>query len=526
MRVILYARVSTRGQAERGYSLRQQVEALRTYAESKGCEVLTEITDDGHSGMTLDRPGLERVRELVEVGGVDLVLAQDRDRFAREPAFHYLLESEFNKYGTKLAAINDWGGDTAEGQLLRGIQDQVAKYERVLITERTRRGKLRRAKEGKVVPAGRPPYGFTYDKGLGNYRVDERTMRVVRRIFEMAASDTSLHRIRKTFEDEAIPTAEGFKFWNVNTIGKVIRNDVYRSHSYEEIKALVSPEVAARLDSDKSYGISWYNRRSSHGPSRKRLRGAVKPRRDWIAVPVPDAGIPREWVDATRENLEGNSRPSRADNRFWELSGFVFCSCGCKLVSRATHKAGRQYNYYVCSRFTRDRRAACPGGKWLNAEKLEHEAYTALRNIQPQDVEAQILQLIDKERAPEAEIKAAHGVIQNVAEERDKLVRRYTTGRLDDAQYDTHAAELKSREDAAQRELDRLQTSNERIERLKWIKSNPVLTFLFAGAGETAEGMRRDYYRDLGLRIVADRDGVEMNGSQIVTPTSTSVTKR
>jgi hypothetical protein len=141
-------------------------------------------------------------------------------------------------------------------------------------------------------------------------------------------------------------------------------------------------------------------------------------------------------------------------------------------------------------------------------------------------VEAQIQQLIDQERAPEAEIKAAHEVIQNVAQERDKLVRLYTTGRLDDAQYDAHAAELKSREDAAHRELERLQMSNERIERLRWIKSNPILTFLFTGAGKMAEGMRRDYYRDLGLRIVADRDGVEMNGSQIVTPTSTPGTRR
>jgi hypothetical protein len=157
---------------------------------------------------------------------------------------------------------------------------------------------------------------------------------------------------------------------------------------------------------------------------------------------------------------------------------------------------------------------------------LEHEVYTALRNIQPQDVEAQIQQLIEQERAPEAEIKAAHEVIQKVAQERDKLVRLYTTGRLDDTQYDAHATELRSREDAAHRELERLQTSNERVERLRWIKSNSILTFLFTGAGETAEGMRRDYYRDLGLRIVADRDGVEMNGSQIVAPTSTSGMRR
>jgi DNA invertase Pin-like site-specific DNA recombinase len=47
MKIILYARVSTRGQAERGYSLRQQVEALRTYAQNNGMKVLDEITVDG-----------------------------------------------------------------------------------------------------------------------------------------------------------------------------------------------------------------------------------------------------------------------------------------------------------------------------------------------------------------------------------------------------------------------------------------------------------------------------------------------
>jgi DNA invertase Pin-like site-specific DNA recombinase len=234
---------------------------------------------------------------------VDLVLAQDRDRFAREPAFHYLLETEFGKYGTKLVAINDWGGDTPEGQLLRGIQDQVSKYERVLITERTRRGKLRRAKEGKIVPAGSPPLGFTYSNG--SYEIHEPTMRLVRRIFELVAAGTSLHRVRKIFESEGIPTVNGSKYWNVNTIRRVIKQDAYRSHNYDEIEELVSAEVAARLDPNKRYGISWYNRRSSHGPSSKRLRGAEKPREDWIAVPVPDAGIPLEQVDAARENLKG-----------------------------------------------------------------------------------------------------------------------------------------------------------------------------------------------------------------------------
>ncbi len=68
MKVILYARVSTRGQVDKGYSLRQQMEALRTYAGQRGYEVLAEVPDDGYSGITLDRPGLDRARGLVETG--------------------------------------------------------------------------------------------------------------------------------------------------------------------------------------------------------------------------------------------------------------------------------------------------------------------------------------------------------------------------------------------------------------------------------------------------------------------------
>src|ERR687895_878378 len=88
---ILYARVSTDEQARTGYSLAQQLEALRGYAASEGYEVLEEVTDPGQSGASLERPGMDRVRDLVAAEGVDTVFAQDRDRFTREPAYHYLL---------------------------------------------------------------------------------------------------------------------------------------------------------------------------------------------------------------------------------------------------------------------------------------------------------------------------------------------------------------------------------------------------------------------------------------------------
>src|SRR5215207_11679720 len=120
---ILYARVSTDEQVRSGYSLAQQVEALREYAAREGYEVLAEVTDPGQSGASLERPGMDRVRDLVAAGAVSLVLAQDRDRLSREPAYHYLLKKEFEEHGCSLRALNDRGDDSPEGELMDGVFD-------------------------------------------------------------------------------------------------------------------------------------------------------------------------------------------------------------------------------------------------------------------------------------------------------------------------------------------------------------------------------------------------------------------
>jgi site-specific DNA recombinase len=154
-RAILYARVSTDEQARSGYSLAQQIEALRAYAIREGYEVLEEVSDPGQSGASLERPGMDRVRDLVAAGGVSVVLAQDRDRFAREPAYLFYLREEFADHHTTLRALNDRGDGSPEGELTTGILDQIARYERLKIAERSRRGKLRKAREGKVVATKR-----------------------------------------------------------------------------------------------------------------------------------------------------------------------------------------------------------------------------------------------------------------------------------------------------------------------------------------------------------------------------------
>src|SRR5215204_3705380 len=146
MKAALYTRVSTEEQTK-GYSLRQQREALREYCDANGYEVAGEF-EDHSSGASLPRPGLDDLRDLVAAGGTDLVLVQDRDRLAREPAYIYILKEEFSQHGARLRALNDSGDDSPEGQLTEGILDQLAKFERAKTAERSRRGRIRKALEG------------------------------------------------------------------------------------------------------------------------------------------------------------------------------------------------------------------------------------------------------------------------------------------------------------------------------------------------------------------------------------------
>jgi site-specific DNA recombinase len=261
---------------------------------------------------------MDRVRDLVATGSVDLVLAQNRNRFSREPAYTYLLAREFEEYGCMLHALNDRGDGSPEGELTNGILDQLAKFERAKTGERTRRGKLRRAREGKIVPTHTPDYGFEFNTVRDNYVVNEAQMAVVRRIFRMiGAEGLTMHAVKKTFEREGVSAPGGGTRWDRTFFRSCVLDDVYKPHTFQEVQELVAPGVVARLDPTASYGIWWFNRRrrrrtrvSDNGPNGRSYRWqyatVIRPREEWIAVPVPDPGIPREWVDAAREAIKDN----------------------------------------------------------------------------------------------------------------------------------------------------------------------------------------------------------------------------
>lgn len=230
-----------------------------------------------------------------------------------------MLRREFEEHGTALRALNDRGDDRPEGQLTNGILDQLTKFERARTTERTRRGKLRRAREGKVIAGHTPPYGFSCNAARDNFVVDEEQMRVVAHIIREIAAGGSVFGVSQALMREDVPAPWGGENWNHNAIRRIVLSDLYRPHPFEEVRAMVSHEVADRLDPDGEYGIWWFNKEritrrnvAKVGPNGKEYaaqqRSWEKPREEWIAVPVASSGIPRDLIDDARETMRSPAR--------------------------------------------------------------------------------------------------------------------------------------------------------------------------------------------------------------------------
>jgi len=189
-RVAIYARVSSKRQAEAG-TIESQLAALRERVEQDGFHLSEELTfvDEGYSGATLIRPGLERLRDVVALKGLDRLYVLSPDRLARKYAYQVLLLDEFQQAGVEVIFLN-WQslGETPEEELFIQVQGIVAEYRRAKIRENSRRGKRHSAQAGNVSVLSGAPYGYHYVNkedggGKARYEIVPEKAQVVRQIF-------------------------------------------------------------------------------------------------------------------------------------------------------------------------------------------------------------------------------------------------------------------------------------------------------------------------------------------------------
>jgi site-specific DNA recombinase len=320
----VYCRVSSESQ-EDNTSLTTQEEACLTKAKELGYEVKYTFREI-YSGLMLNRPKLEELRELIRGGQVDAVIAYEYGRVSRDPANFILVQSEIEKAGVELALCTEDLDNSDEGKLITHIKGYSAKLEALKIRERFLRGKNARLKEGKIPQGvGVGIYGYDWNKEQKKRVINLYEAEIVREIFERVATGEALIAIARDLNSRSVPTKatvignpEERKLWHSLTIRRIVRNQAYIGKTYFGMTSRISKSKILKHPEDK-----------------------------WISLPTASPQIVSEelYQLANQQLDKPKVRTGRAKHDYL-LKHHAFCYiCKRPLVG---HCLGRKYRYYQC----------------------------------------------------------------------------------------------------------------------------------------------------------------------------------
>ena len=394
----LYARVSSARQ-KKDETMASQTAALRGHAQRLGLQVPDEwvLKDEGHSGATLVRPALERLRDLVAGVGIDVVLCYAPDRLARKFAYQALLLEEFARAGTRVEFVKGPRGDSPEDQLLVQFQGMFAEYEKAQIMERYRRGKAHRARTGSINVLSGAPFGYRYlrksDHTGAAYQVVEHEAALVAELFRRYADDgASIADLARWLTSQNVPTRTGKQRWDRSVIWGMLRNPAYAGTAVFG-KTMVVAESAglnrvARLQGRATPCAS---------------KTVDRPREQGTPIPVP-AIVSTDTFDRVARRLDDNKRFAARNSKVPSLlQGLAACAgCGYGYYRTSTRTTNKTIYYYRClgSDDYRYQGGRVCANKPVRADYLDQVVWDHITGLlaDPQLIRAEIDQRLDAAR--------------------------------------------------------------------------------------------------------------------------------
>ncbi|WP_289140967.1 recombinase family protein [uncultured Brevibacillus sp.] len=225
-KVVGYARISSDSQLE-NTSITEQVKKIEAYCISQGWELAGMFTDEGESGSTTERSGYIEMMHYVqqvdtEISGIVVVKA---DRIHRRlKNLLGLIEDELEPKGIAFISVMEhFDTSTPQGMLFLQMIGSFAEFERKIINERTKEGRIATARENKYA-GGAPAYGYCVQNGV--IVVDEQQAQTVKSIFQLYVEANNPYKIACRLNRAGITTKTG-KQWTVVQVLNILRNESY-----------------------------------------------------------------------------------------------------------------------------------------------------------------------------------------------------------------------------------------------------------------------------------------------------------
>ncbi|MGI8593088.1 MAG: recombinase family protein [Solirubrobacteraceae bacterium] len=422
LRYAIYCRVSTAEQAEKGLSLAEQDRRLTEYIQAENGAIVDRYIDAGVSGRSDDRPELQRL--LGDVEQIDRVLALSVDRVMRNMPHYYRVRERIEEGGADLVFLADRHDPrTSIGQLTTGVLASIAEWQSNQKSEQVKATTGVRAREGRY-HGGPPPYGYR-SGGRGQLVVEPGEAAVVERMFTRYAEGAPQQRIARELERDGIPTRRGR--WHQGTVGKVLKNPVYRGEVRIKLKGPAAPAEVFP---------------GHHEP--------LVSNELWERV--------AELLEASaRTPSKGRGRPPKGNHLF--TRGFLRCGqCGGSMypITQPRRTEG-SYEVYACYRRKQD--AAACDQPIIPRERVDGAVfeYFAREGL---DVEATRARLVEAVQRHIGETRALADQAEREAERaRSRLARvkrDYQDGKLDADDWRDQRQELADELTAAEANAERM----------------------------------------------------------------------
>jgi len=519
----IYTRVSSDKQREKN-TIASQTAALIDFAQSRGLQVPKEwiFEDEGYSGATLIRPGLERVRDLAAEGQIQAVLVHAPDRLSRKYAYQVLLIEELARHGVETIFLKAPQTATPEDQLLVQFQGMIAEYERAQILERSRRGKRHRAHQGQVSVLSGAPYGYRYvrrsDDAAAYYEVIEAEADVVRMVYDRYATQgLSIGAVTRLLNEQGVSTRKQKSRWERSTVWAMLRNPAYKGTAcFGKTKSASRQRITRTL-------------RQRGGVSSRDSASREKPRGDWIEIAVP-ALIGEETFARAAEMLEQNKiHAARRTIEPSVVQGLVSCrKCGYAMSRTSTRSSARNIHYYRCigSDAWRHLGSQVCENRPVRQDLLDHLVWTEIVRLleDPRLIQEELDRRLAMARTADPmqqREKALQRDLTRVRKSMDRLLTAYQEELLSIDELRRRMPELRHREQAMQAELQSLvEQVNDRAVYLRLAETLSTFLDRLRAAADTLDVLERQRIVRLLVReILVDEDTIVIRHSIPAPPT-------
>ncbi len=482
------------------------MEALRSHATAKGYVHPAEFVDEARSGYTLARPALDRLRDAVQAGAIDIVLAYDISRLARDRADQAVLLREL-RCKVRVEFVKHQTDDSAEGELLENVLGDFAHYYGRQFADLTRRGRQHVVEQGALVASG-VPYGYRFVPRSAEHRatmeVDPEPAAVVREIFAALTEEHMACRaVCRRLTERGTPAPKGGRIWHPSVLQRIVTNTAYVGRFVYGKNEAAEPQRAFKPVGER-------NRKKS---SRKAL-----PPEQWVTIPCTPI-VDEATFQAAQAQLAANAQFSPRHNTRNEylLRGLMRCGhCGGAYVGKVVgRRNGKRTRYYYCrgtDPYNTGPQGACRGAGYLNAEAAERTIWeTCLDLLRPDALAEEYRRRMaeDAQGGDGADIAKVQADLKAVERRERRWQDAYAAEAID-------LATLKARIDACRLQRQalevRLPTLGQARERR--VHEAAVIASLEAFARSVGEGLEQADFakRQQVIRLMVERVVVEEGG--------------